>query len=160
MIGSVDKDRICIWDIDPIFNNCCSDKDIDLALFEGVKNRIELIGMQLPVPDCYARLGEQFFDPICDSNRAFRTPFQRNNFVRLDKLLANLGITTRRTSVEFIKKNNITVAIGEDEYQEFDHTTNSLITKRKEILKRVSYSTIVYPPAVRFNDEPLEFVKQ
>uniref|UniRef100_A0A7S4MSR8 Pseudouridine synthase RsuA/RluA-like domain-containing protein n=1 Tax=Vannella robusta TaxID=1487602 RepID=A0A7S4MSR8_9EUKA len=99
-------------------------------------------------------------DPIADSHHVLRSAFQKKNYVRLDKLLSNLGITTRRNSVSFIKKNNITVAIGEDEFQEFDHQKNALVTKRKEVIKRVPYSTIVYPPAVRFNNEPLEFVKK
>ena len=99
-------------------------------------------------------------DPIANSHLAMRTPFQRNHFVRLDKLLSNLGIVTRRNAVSFIKRNNIRVAIGEDEYQEFDHTSNSLVTRRKEVLKRVPYQTIVYPPAVRLDDEPLEYVQK
>ena len=99
-------------------------------------------------------------DPIADSHLVLRTPFQRNNYVRLDKLLSNLGISTRRKSVEFIKKNEITIAIGMDEYQEFDHSTNTLVTKQKEVTKRVPYQTIVYPPAVRYNNEPLEYVQK
>lgn len=99
-------------------------------------------------------------EPIADSNLSNRNEFQKNHYVRLDKLLSNLGIVTRRKSVDFIKRNNITVAIGEDEYQEYDHTLGEVVTKRKEVLKRVSYSTIVYPPAVRHEGHPLEYINK
>ena len=99
-------------------------------------------------------------DPIATTHRGLRSPFQTKNFVRLDKLLANLGLVTRRNAVNFIKTNNITVAIGIDEYQEFDHVTNSVVTKEVEVLKRVPYSSIVYPPSVRYNAKPLEFVEK
>lgn len=102
-------------------------------------------------------------NPIANSDVTKRSKFERDYFIRLDKLLSNLGLTTRSKAIKFIRQNKITVVTGYKEYDQIINDENEqpkTVTFREEVHKIVRYDDIIYPPAVRMNSTPLEFVNK
>jgi hypothetical protein len=92
-------------------------------------------------------------NPIGSTNARLRNALQRQHFVRVDKVLGNLAVVSRRSVTEFMAKNKICVVIG---YIEQLNPTGE--PTRIEKLQSVKYSNLVYPPAVRVNGKPLDYV--
>jgi hypothetical protein len=92
-------------------------------------------------------------NPIGSTNTIFRSEFQKSHFVRVDKLLGNMAVASRRSITEFMKKNNVSVVVG---YIEETHPTGEPTLTEK--LQRVKFSSLVYPPAIRVNGKQLDFV--
>ena len=75
-VGAVDENRICIGNIDPVFDDGRCKEDVDLPLLEAMEQGVDVIGVHLAVDDADAGGRNEFlyyfafavdrFDPVVD----------------------------------------------------------------------------------------------